>query len=145
MGEKIILKGRGLGGGVAEGEALVSKESMVWAHGVIPTTGYVNDKRIKICGQCIKDKILIYPLGKGSTTSSAWMLETSRNGNAPKAIINHESELIILAGTVLSDVLYGVSIPVVDRLDQVPDEVIETGDWVKVDGDRGIVEVTKKS
>ena len=72
MGEKIILKGRGLGGGVAEGEALVSKESMVWAHGVIPTTGYVNDKRIQICGQCIKDKILAYPLGKGSTTSSAW-------------------------------------------------------------------------
>ena len=33
---------------------------------------------------------------------------------------------------------------VVDRLDQDPIEVIETGDWVKVDGDRGIVEVTKK-
>ena len=82
--KKIVLKGRGLIDGVVEGEALVSKESMVWAHGVIPTTGYVNDKRIKICGECIKDKILIYPLGKGSTTSSAWMLETTRNGNAPK-------------------------------------------------------------
>lgn len=143
-GEKIILKGRGLIGGIAEGEALVSKESMVWAHGVVPTTGYVNDKRITIYGQCIKDKILIYPLGKGSTTSSAWMLETTRNGNAPKAIINHQTELIILSGAVLSEALYNVNIPVVDHLDQIPDDVIESGDWVKVDGTTGIVEVTKR-
>jgi hypothetical protein len=35
--------------------------------------------------------------------------------------------------------------PSVTELDQDPLAVIETGDWVKVDGDRGIVEVTKKS
>ena len=34
--------------------------------------------------------------------------------------------------------------PSVTDLDRDPLEVIETGDWVKVDGDRGIVEVTKK-
>jgi predicted aconitase with swiveling domain len=34
--------------------------------------------------------------------------------------------------------------PAVTGLDQDPLGVIETGDWVKVDGDRGIVEVTKR-
>ena len=34
--------------------------------------------------------------------------------------------------------------PAVTDLDQDPLKVIETGDWVKVDGDNGIVEVTKK-
>jgi hypothetical protein len=34
--------------------------------------------------------------------------------------------------------------PAVTDLDQDPFEVIETGDWVKVDADNGIVEVIKK-
>jgi predicted aconitase with swiveling domain len=34
--------------------------------------------------------------------------------------------------------------PSVTGLDQDPFTVIETGDWVKVDADRGLVEVTKK-
>ena len=35
-------------------------------------------------------------------------------------------------------------VPAVTELDQDPLKVIETGDWVKVDGDRGVVEVIKK-
>jgi hypothetical protein len=34
--------------------------------------------------------------------------------------------------------------PSVTELDQDPLGVIETGDWVRVDGDRGVVEVTKR-
>ncbi len=34
--------------------------------------------------------------------------------------------------------------PSVTELDQDPLAVIETGDWVRVDGDRGTVEVTKR-
>lgn len=144
MSEKIILKGRALAQGVAEGEALVSNESLVWSHGVHPPTGEIVDVRVKVCGENVKDKVLVYPLGKGSTASATWILENTRCGNAPKAFINRETELIILAGAVLSQKLYGIDIPVVDRLDQDPLEVIETGDWVKVDGNRGIVEVTKR-
>jgi len=36
-------------------------------------------------------------------------------------------------------------VPTVSELDQDPLSVIETGDWVKVDADRGIVEITKKA
>lgn len=41
-------------------------------------------------------------------------------------------------GTVVSHA------PTVTGLDQDPLDIIETGDWVKVDGDNGIVEITKK-
>jgi hypothetical protein len=34
--------------------------------------------------------------------------------------------------------------PAVTDLDQDPFAVIATGDWVKVDADRGVVEVTKR-
>ena len=145
MAEKIILHGRALAPGVVEGEALVSKESLVWSHGGNPPTAKIVDVPVAVCGQCVKDKILVYPLGKGSTASATWILENTRCGNAPKAFLNRETELIILPGAVLSTELYWVKIPVVDRLDRNPDEVIETGDWVRVDGDRGIVEVTKKA
>ena len=144
MAKNIILQGRGLVGGIVEGEALVSRESLVWSHGIDPASGRIVDVRVAVCGECVKDKVLVYPLGKGSTSGATWMLETTRCGNAPKAILNRETELIILTGALLSGALYDVTIPVVDRLEQNPDEVIETGDWVKIDGTLGVVEVTKK-
>lgn len=141
---KKMMKGRGLVAGIAEGEALVSKESLVWSHGVDPESGKVDDVRVSICGACVKDKILIYPLGKGSTSGATWMLETVRCGNGPKAIVNVETEMIIVAGSVLSKSLYGKTIPVVDRTDLDPVACIETGDWVRVDGEKGTVEILKK-
>jgi predicted aconitase with swiveling domain len=37
-----------------------------------------------------------------------------------------------------------MKVPTVTDFDKDPTEVIETGDFVRVDGDRGIVEVIKK-
>ncbi len=37
-----------------------------------------------------------------------------------------------------------MEVPTVTDFDRDPTEVIETGDFVRVDGDRGIVEVFKK-
>ena len=139
-----MLKGRVLVSGIVEGEALVSKDSLAWSHGVDPQSGVVDDVRVEIYGECVKDKVLVYPYGKGSTTGSTWMLETTRCGNAPKAIINRESELIIVTGSLLSGVAYDTTIPIIDRLDQDPLEVIKSGDWVKIDGEHGIIQVTRK-
>ena len=139
-----VMKGRGLVGGTAEGEALVSRQSLVWSHGVDPATGKIDDVRVAVCGQSVKDKILIYPHGKGSTSGATWMLEAARCGNAPLAIVNRETELIIVAGAILSEVNYGRQIPVVDGLDGDPTTEIESGDWVRVDGTNGIVEIVEK-
>ncbi len=142
--DTIVLKGRPVVGGITEGEALVSQDALVWSHGVYPPTGKINDVRVKLHGTCVKDTILVYPYGKGSTATSTWMLETIRYGNGPKAILNKETEGLIAMGSILGDVLYQKQTPVVDRFDQDPMGIIETGDWVKVDGDTGIIEVTKK-
>lgn len=138
---KIILKGRGILPGVAEGRALVSDEQIVWSHGVEPSQGVIDDRKVKLHGQSIKGKIFVYPYGKGSTSSSTWILETIRCGNAPAAIINRETELIITTGFLYGRLLYEAAIPVVDQLDQDPLAVIKTGDLVRVDGAAGTVEV----
>ena len=139
-----VMKGRGLVGGIAEGEALVSGQSLVWSHGVDPATGTIDDVQVAVCGQSVKNKILIYPHGKGSTSGATWMLETARYGNAPLAIVNRETELIIVAGAILSEVNYGRQIPVVDGLDGDPTTEIESGDWVRVDGTNGTVEIVER-
>ena len=142
--EKIILKGRKVVGGVVEGEALVSEVPLVWSHGVDPATGKIDDVRVPLNGTKVTDKVLVYPYGKGSTSSSTWMLETFRYNNGPKAILNMETEGMIAIGSILAKKLYGSVAPIVDRFDQNIMDVVKTGDWVKVDGDNGIVEIIKK-
>ena len=142
--EKIVMKGRGILEGVAEGYALVSDEQIVWSHGVEPSKGIIDDKKVKLHGESIKNKVFVYPYGKGSTSSSTWILETIRCKNAPCAIVNRETELIITTGFLYGQLLYGVKIPVVDSFEKDPLEIIETGDLVRVDGYKGIVEVYKE-
>jgi len=56
---------------------------------------------------------------------------------SPKAIVCIEAEPVLAAAAMVANM------PMVDRLDKNPLEVIKTGDWVKVDGDNGIVEVIR--
>ena len=72
------------------------------------------------------------------------MLKAVRCGNGPNAIINKETELIIVAVAVLSEKLYGKTIPVVDHTDQDPIETIHTGDWIRVNGEEGTIEIIRR-
>jgi predicted aconitase with swiveling domain len=58
-------------------------------------------------------------------------------GTAPKAMINIRSETIVAVGAVMAH------IPLVDRLDSNPIEIIENGDEVEVDADNGLVIINK--
>ena len=144
MEKKIVLKGRKITGGVAEGTALVSRLPFGFTHGVDPLTGEVTDVRHDLKGENIKDRILVFPYGKSSSTGGLYILETVRCGNAPAALINVETEPVIGAGFIMADLIYDKKIPVIDRFEQDPTEIIKTGDYLKVDGDKGTVEVVKK-
>jgi predicted aconitase with swiveling domain len=56
----------------------------------------------------------------------------------PKAMIFREMTTKIALGSIM------IHSPAITDLDQDPLKVITTGDWVKVDADKGMVEVTKK-
>ena len=141
--DKIVLKGRGVTSGVAEGEALVASQSFGFSHGVEPTTGRIEDKRHEWLGQNVKGKVLVFPCGKSSTSGSLFILEMVRCGNAPAAVINLDTEPVIGAGFIMAEIFYNQAVPVIDNLNQNPIEVIRSGDRVKVDADKGIVEILK--
>lgn len=131
----MILKGRKVMGGKAEGEALVSIEPVSFYGGVDPATGCITEPGHCCCGENISGKVFVFPSGKGSTVGSYVIYRMKKQGTAPAAIINIETEAIIATGCVISD------IPLVDKLDQNPVEKIKNGSLVKVDADRGIVEI----
>ena len=66
--EKIVLHGRKVVGGVIEGEALVTKETISGWGGIDVKTGTIIDVRHELAGQCFAGKVLVYhlPVGQAS-------------------------------------------------------------------------------
>lgn len=135
------IKGRGVIQGYAEGKALVSKQAFMFAHGVEPTTGKIIDSHSDISGENIKGKVLLFPFGKGSTTGSAWLLETIRRGNGPLAVINAESEPIIATALLMARLLYGITIPLVDRLEEDITSIVTNNTIIQINGNKGEITV----
>jgi predicted aconitase with swiveling domain len=138
MATKIVLRGRKVVGGRAEGEALVTRETIPGWGGVNPVQGVITETRHELRGVTFKDKILVCRGAKGSSGWSA-MFHTARlAGTAPKGLVFNEMTTKIALGAVV------MRVPSVTDLDRDPLAIIETGDWVVVDGDRGVVEVEKR-
>jgi predicted aconitase with swiveling domain len=125
------MKGRTIYPGVVEGEAIVSKEAIGFYGGIDAKTGEVIEKGHELEGQNVKDKILVFPMGKGSTVGSYVIYGLKKNGVAPKAIVNKETETIVATGVILA------GIPCVDGIDI---DGIKSGDKLKVNADEGVVE-----
>ncbi len=136
--ERIVLRGKSAARGVAEGEAMVTHDGMCFLSDINIRTGVVSEPTFELRGKNVAGKVLVFPMGRGSTGDPYGLYMLTKAGKNPIAIVNTEASPTTVTGAVISRV------PMVYKLDRDPLEVIETGDHVLVDGDRGIVEVTKK-
>ncbi len=136
--KKIVLHGRKVVGGYAEGEALVARDTVSGWGGIDPVKGIIIERRHELSGQSFIGKVFVFPGAKGSSGWSMRFHVARLAGTAPVAMIFNEMTTKVALGAVVTHA------PAVTDLDQDPLEVIETGDWVKVDADKGIVEVAKK-
>jgi predicted aconitase with swiveling domain len=135
---EIELKGRTVCPGKAEGEALVSKIPFSFIGELDPSTGRIPAPSHELFGQSVKDKIFVCPTGKGSSGGPGIAYLAKKAGNMPRAMIVKEVEPVLAAAILTAD------IPAVDMLDKDPLAVIETGDYIKLDADKGTVLVMKK-
>jgi len=87
-------------------------------------------------GKAIKDMILCFPSGHGSTVGSYVLYSLVKKGLGPKAIVNRVADTVVVVGAIIAE------IPMVDRIDI---KKIKTGDIVEVDGNRGTVKVEVKA
>jgi predicted aconitase with swiveling domain len=136
--ESFTLKGRGASKGVAEGEALLTHDAISFLSDISITEGIIISPQSKCKGQSVSDKILIFPTGRGSTADPYGFYMLKKAGKAPKAVINVDANPTTVAGAIISNT------PMVYKLDKNPLDTIETGDHVLVDGNKGIVIITKK-
>lgn len=126
------MRGRPIVEGRAKGAALVSRNPLSFLGGVDPKTGMIIDRESDLYGMSIKDKILCFPHGRGSTVGSYILYALAKNGLAPRAIINSLADPVVVVGAVIAN------IPMVDQIDI---SMIKTGDIVEVDGGIGLVRV----
>lgn len=77
------------------------------------------------------------------------MHRTSSKAHSRSALrfTKHSPAAYIITGNNPQTALGAVvaRLPSITDLEQDPAEVISTGDWVKVDADKGLIEITKKS
>lgn len=127
---KMELKGRIIFKGVAEGEALTTTQPISFYGGVDPETSEILEKGHELQGKRVKEKILVFPNGKGSTVGSYTLYRLKKGGVAPAGIINRECETVVAVGAIISE------IPCVDEIDI---SKIKTGDMVRLEN--GVVTI----
>ncbi len=128
----MILTGRCIVGGKAEGPVLASESPLSPLGGIDPTTGEVRDPESPIRGERLSGRILVLPYAKGSTVGSYVLYGLRKRGAGPVAIAAKRAETILAVGAVLGDM------PMVDG---VPTELLVTGDRGIVDATRGTLEL----
>jgi predicted aconitase with swiveling domain len=132
------LKGYTVNPGEGEGEAVVVDTPFSFLGELDPSTGKIPSPFHPQFGQSLKDKILVFPTGKGSSMGPVIGWYAMKAGKNPAAMVCIEAEPII------ASVALTANIPMVHKLDKNPLEIIKSGDYVKVDATAGIVEVINK-
>src|SRR5215208_6297956 len=109
----VIFQGKVIIGGQALGTALVSPEPLSFWGGYDWRTGEIIDRRHSLSGSIAKDKILVIPFTRGSSTTTAVLLEAIRARTAPAAIITTETDFFFALASVVAEELYALPLPLV--------------------------------
>jgi predicted aconitase with swiveling domain len=131
----MIIRGRAISKGIGKGDVLISKDPISFLGGVDAKTGIITDKENSAFGKSVAGKVLVFPRGKGSTVGSYVLLQLKKNGVAPAAIINLETETIVAIGAIIS------GIPLVDKLEKDPYSILKDGQKIAVNGNEGKIEI----
>lgn len=129
------MKGRTIVKGNVEAEALVAKIPLSLAY--IDHTGAILDSTHELYGQTIKDKILVVSGLKGSSMQELALAALVQRGIAPRGIITLDADTRLITAALFCE------IPLMDKLEKNPLEAITTGDFVRMNADKEIVEIQR--
>jgi len=133
---ELNLKGKGLHSQeqwTVEGECLVTDVPITFLGFVNRKTGTIEEEGHPINGKSIKDKILIFPKGSGSTVAPYVLLGLFYNGNGPKAIINTDLDQQTIPACSL------LGIPYAHSFQDDACQKVNTGDRIRLKLNKGEV------
>ena len=131
------MRGRAIVPGEAEGDALVTTEALSFWGGFDFRTGEIIDKHHPLAGVRASGRILAVPFSKGSSTTTAVLLEAVREGTAPAAILTTGADTFFALASIVADVMYGKPFPVV-ALEPADFARLETGMRLRVEASGAI-------
>jgi predicted aconitase with swiveling domain len=129
-----VMQGKVIIPGAAAGEALVSSEPLSFWGGYDYRTGEIIDQRHPLAGAVAAGRILVLPFTRGSSTTTAVLLEAVRAGTAPAALLTTGADSFFALASIVADELYGRPFPLI-ALEAADFAALQTGDWISVDED----------
>lgn len=135
----MILRGAPGVGPAVEGEALVSRHGFSARYDLNRQTGTFSRESHDLYGQSVVGKILVHTTAKGGVATAWALLDMRDRGTAPLGLIFQTTNPIMVQGAALA------GLAILHRLEPDPLSVIETGDYLRMDPARGVVEVAKRA
>lgn len=129
-----VMQGQVVIAGRAEGEALVASEPLSFWGGYDYRTGEIIDRRHPLSGQIAAGRVLCLPFARGSSTTTAVLLEAVKAGTAPAAIITTGIDTFFALASIVADAMYGRPVPLI-ALSADDFANLRTGDRLSVDED----------
>lgn len=130
-----MLVGRAVIPGDAVGTLLVAHEHLSFWGGYDSATGEVIDRRHPLSGKIAAGRILAIPGTRGSSTTTAVLLEAIREGTAPAALLTVGTDSFLALTAIVADEMYGKAPPLVSLTQQDFDRLIDGRNaQVKSDG-----------
>jgi predicted aconitase with swiveling domain len=126
-------------GAAIEGEALVSDEGFSPRYDLDRWSGVITKPGHKLEGLSIVDKVCFFPTAKGGIAAGWAFYDIKWKKIAPQAFIFGVTNPVMVQGAIFA----GISIT--EGWTPHPKEVLETGDWVRVDPARRVVELLRRA
>ena len=125
-------------GPIVEGEAVLASEGFSPRYDLDRTTGIITKPGHSLEGISIRNKICFFPTAKGGIAAGWAFFDIKFKDMAPKAMIFGVTNPVMVQGAVFANIV------ITQGWSQPPGEVMRTGDWVRVDPSRKVVEVLKR-
>jgi predicted aconitase with swiveling domain len=136
---ELILQGKAVVKGTARGLALVSAEPLSFWGGYDYHTGEITDRRHPLSGSIATRRILALPFTRGSSTTTAILLEAVHLGTAPAAILTTGVDAFFALASIVAAEMYASPLPIV-ALSREDFARLNSGDEVEV-GEDGVIHV----
>ena len=108
-----VMRGQPVIAGHARGTLLVTQTPLSFWGGYDYHTGEIIDRRHPLAGMCAAGRVLAVPFTRGSSTTTAVLLEAIRAGTAPAAILTTGVDTFFALAAVVADELYRAPVPLV--------------------------------
>ncbi len=95
---KILVPGK------VQGIVLKSKDSINFLGTVDKKTGIISDKNHDLFEKSLKDTILVFPSGVGSSVGAYTIYSIKKNNTAPLAMICKKADLTVATGCALANI-----------------------------------------